>query len=306
MDQDPLDRPDRTARAEARTPIDRPSWGQLPLGRRGVLVAGGLIAGFTRATARAATPAIHTDSKGLATGIVDLAVPGGQMPAWFARPAKPTGKLATILVLEEIFGVHEYIRDVCRRLAKLGYLAIAPELYWRHPELAHLTDAAAIQREVIAKTADADVMADIDATSRWAVGAGGGDGRRIGVLGFCRGGRDTWLYAAHATDLRAAVAFYGPLGGAPGPIQPETALQAAGKIHCPMLALYGGKDMSSTPAQIAEAKAAARAAGRTVETITYPEAGHGFHADYRPSYDPQAAKDGWAHAIAWFRSHGLA
>lgn len=305
MDQDPLDRPHRSEQPGDRTRLDPPPLGGPALGRRSVLVAGGLIAGFTRATALGATPAIHTDSKGLTTGIVQLAVPGGDMPAWFARPAKPAGKVATILVLEEIFGVHEYIRDVCRRLAKLGYLAIAPELYWRHPELARLTDSGAIQREVIAKTADAEVMADIDAASRWAVGAGGGDAARIGVLGFCRGGRDTWLYAAHATDLRAAVAFYGPLGGSPSPIQPETALQAAGKIHCPMLALYGGKDMSSTPAQIAEAKAAAQAAGQVVETITYPEAGHGFHADYRPSYDPQAAKDGWAHAIAWFRGHGV-
>ena len=275
------------------------------LSRRAVLAAGGLIAGFTRATTVLADQAIHTDSKGLTSGTVRIAVPGGTMPAYFARPATGRRSFATILVVEEIFGVHEYIRDVCRRLAKQGYLAVAPELYWRHPEIAQMTDSATIQRDIISRTADADVLADLDAAGAWAA-RHDGDAMRMGVLGFCRGGRDVWLYAAHATHLRAAVAFYGPLGGARTPIQPATALDEAGNIHCPLLAFYGGKDMSSTPAQIIAAKAAATAAGKIVETHTYAEAGHGFHADYRPSYDPAAARDAWARTLAWFHDHGLA
>jgi carboxymethylenebutenolidase len=167
-----------------------------------------------------------------------------------------------------------------------------------------MTDSGQIFRDVILKEPDSQYMADLDSTAAWAVKNGGSDG--LGVIGFCRGGRQTWLYAAHNPHLKAAVAFYGPLGGTPSPIQPKTALDFAADIQCPLLGLYGGQDPSIPVVSVKEAEARAKAAHKTVEIVIYPDAGHGFHADYRPSYRQADAEDGWKRALAWFDAHGLA
>ncbi len=269
--------------------------------RRGVVV-GGLVAGFTLATERVLAQAIHTDATGLDAGPTEIPTGNGNLPAYYARPAG-AGPFPVIVVVEEIFGVHEYIRDVCRRFAHAGYLAVAPELYARIADLSHMTDPAQIQRDVISKAPDAQVVADLDSALAWAT-AHRGDPARLGVNGFCRGGRDTWLLAAQNPRLKAAVAWYGPLGGAPTPIQPHTAESVAADLKCPLLGLYAGsKDPSSTPAQIKAAEDAARAAGKTVEIVIYPDAGHVFHADYRPSYNPADAADGWSRTLAWFKKY---
>ena len=209
------------------------------------------------------------------------------------------------LVNEEIFGVHSYVADICRRLAKLGYLAVATEYYARIADLSTMTDAGTIFREVISKAPDAQYMDDLDATAAWAA-ANKGDPARMGVIGFCRGGRQTWLYAAHNPKLKAAVAFYGPLGGQPTPIQPVSALDVADRIDCPLLGLYGGADPGIPVELVHQAEAKAKAAHKTVEIVIYPDVGHAFHADYRPSYRKDAAEDGWKRALAWFRRYGVA
>ena len=273
-----------------------------PVSRRDVL-ASGLIAGLTLATTRVEAQVITTDTVGLRAGEVRVLVGGNEVPAYCAKPDHG-GPFPIVLVIEEIFGVHHYIQDICRRLAKVGYLGIAPEIYWRFPDLGTMTSSSEIVRQVIMKTPDADVMHDLDGAASWAA-AHGGDLRRLAVIGFCRGGRDVWLYAAHNPDLRAAVAWYGPLGGTPSVIQPKTALDVAGDIHCPLLGLYAGQDSSSTPQQIAAAEVKAKAAGRTVQIIVYPDAPHGFHADYRPSYRKADAEDGWKRMLAWLRRYGV-
>jgi carboxymethylenebutenolidase len=262
-----------------------------------------LISGFTLAAVRGQAAPIHTDDAGLIDGATRIPVSDGVLPAYFARPAG-AGPFPVILVTEEIFGVHEYIKDICRRFAKLGYLAVAPEYYARLGDLSAMTDPHQIVAQVISRAPDARMMDDMDQAVRWAA-ANHGNIARLGIIGFCRGGRQVWLYAAHSTQLKAAVAFYGPLDGKTSDIQPRTALDSAGAIHCPLLALYGGKDPSIPQADRDRAQASANAAGETVRMVVYPEAGHGFHADYRPSYDAPAAQDGWRQALAWFSQHGV-
>ncbi len=275
---------------------------RFPLQRRGLMMTG-LISGFTLATQRVEAQAIHTDAAGLTAGEASIPTDSGSLPAYYAKPASG-GPFPVILVNEEIFGVHEYIKDVCRRLAKAGYLAVATEYYARIGDLSKMTDSGQIFRDVILKAPDSQYMADLDSTAAWAMKNGGSD--RLGVIGFCRGGRQTWLYAAHNPHLKAAVAFYGPLGGTPSPIQPKTALDFAADIQCPLLGLYGGQDPSIPVVSVKDAEARAKAAHKTVEIVIYPDAGHGFHADYRPSYRQADAEDGWKRALAWFDAHGLA
>ncbi|HEX2943583.1 MAG TPA: dienelactone hydrolase family protein [Rhodopila sp.] len=274
-----------------------------PLARRGLMMSG-LISGFTLATQRVEAQAIHTDAQGLEAGEAHIPTTDGTLPAYYARPAGK-GPFPIVLVNEEIFGVHEYIKDVCRRLAKQGYLAVATEYYARIGDLSKMTDVKQIFHDVILKAPDAQYMSDLDSTAAWAA-KNRGIADRMGVIGFCRGGRQTWLYAAHNPHLKAAVAFYGPLGGTPSPIQPKTALDLAGDIKCPLLGLYGAQDQSIPVSMVREAEAKAKAAGKTVEIVIYPDAGHGFHADYRPSYRAADAADGWKRAIAWFHRYGVA
>lgn len=275
----------------------------LPLPRRGFVMAS-LMAGLTLATTRVDAQAIRTDTLGLNAGEARIPVSDGQIPAYYARP-ETGGPFPTVLVIEEIFGVHEWIKDICRRLAKAGYLAVAPELYARIADLSRMKDVQQIVREVISQAPDATVLSDLDATAAWAA-ANGGDPARLGVMGFCRGGRDTWLYAEHNPHLKAAVAWYGPVKGATSPIQPHTPLELAAELKCPLLGLYGGKDESIQPEDVNAAAAKAQAAGQTVMIAYYPDAPHGFAADYRPSYRAEDAASGWRRALDWFKDHGVA
>ena len=274
-----------------------------PLARRGMVMTG-LISGFTLATARVEAQAIHTDTAGIKAGEAKIPVSDGGLPGYYARP-DGAGPFPTVLVNEEIFGVHEYIKDICRRLAKAGYMAVAPEIYARLGDLSTMTDVPTIIRDVISKAPDDRVLKDLDSAVEWA-GKNGGDLSRLGVTGFCRGGRNTWMYAAHNPRLKAAVAWYGPVGGQPSAIQPETVMDIAGQINCPLLGLYGGKDPGIPVSAVHEAEAKAKAAGKTVEIVVYPDAGHGFDADYRPSYDKPAAEDGWKRMLTWFKRYGVA
>jgi len=276
--------------------------GPTPLARRGMVMTT-LISGFTLATTRVDAQAITTPMDGIEGGEAMVPTAGGQMPTYWARP-KGAGPFPLVIVAEEIFGVHEYIKDTVRRLAKAGYMAVAPEIYFRSGDLAKMTDVQQIIRDVISKTPDAQVMADMDAAVVWA-GQNSADTTRLAVTGFCRGGRNTWLYAAHNPKVKAAVAWYGPVGGAASDIQPKTATDLAGDLKAPLLGLYGGKDTGIPVEQVMAARDKANAAGRKVEIVVYPEAPHGFHADYRPSYRADAAQDGWARMLAFFRQNGV-
>ena len=278
--------------------------GLLPatLARRGFVMSS-LITGLTLATTRVEAQVIHTNTQGIEAGETTVPVADGNLPAYFAHPAG-AGPFPTVLVIEEIFGVHEYIKDTCRRFAKAGYLAVAPELYARLGDLSTMTDVAQIIRDVISKAPDKTMLSDLDATAAWAE-AHGGDKARLGVTGFCRGGRDTWMYAAHNPALKAAVAWYGPVAGTISDIQPTTPTDIADTLMCPLLGLYGAKDTSIKVDDVQAAAAKAKAAGKDVEIVVYPDAGHGFHADYRPSYNAADAADGWKKALAWFHDHGV-
>jgi len=271
------------------------------LARRGFL-ATSLIAGFTLATARGEGPAIHTDTAGLEAGEARIPVGDGSLPAYLARPAG-AGPSPIVLVTEEIFGVHEYIKDICRRLAKQGYLAVAAEYYARLGDLSKMTGIDQLL-DVVARAPDGRMMADMDAVAAWA-GRNHGDPARLGITGFCRGGRQTWLYATHNPTLKAAVAWYGPLDGKTTPIQPKTVLDLVSGLKCPVLGLYGGQDQSIPQAQIQRLEAEARQDGKAVDIVVYQDAGHGFHADYRPSYREADAKDGWERMLGWFRRYGV-
>jgi carboxymethylenebutenolidase len=273
-----------------------------PLARRTLMMTS-LISGLTLATQRVEAQAITTPADGLVAGETKIPTNQGDLPAYFARPATGT-TFPVILVNEEIFGVHDYIKDVCRRLAKAGYLAVATEYYARIADLSKMTDVKEIIEKVISKAPDARYLEDAAATLTWA-GKNKGDLTRVGVTGFCRGGRQTWLIAENNPGVKAAVAWYGPLGGAPSDIQPKTAAQMAGSLNCPLLGLYGGQDASIPVDSVRAAEAAAKAAGKTVEIVIYPDAPHGFHADYRPSYRKDAAEDGWKRMLAWFAAHGV-
>lgn len=276
------------------------------LHRRDIIVMTSLMTGLTLATAHgAAAQVIQTDNVGLWAGEVQIPTANAQIPAYAARPAGE-GPFPTVLVIEEIFGVHDYIKDICRRLAKAGYLAVAPELYARLADLSQMTDVQQIVRDVISKAPDATMLSDLDATVAWAKAEGRGDTARLGVTGFCRGGRNTWLYAAHNPALKAAVAWYGPVGGGTSDIQPRTPTDVAAELKCPLLGLYGGADTGIPVDQVQAAAEKARTAGKQVEIVVFPDAPHGFHADYRPSYRREAAEDGWRRMLAWFRGHGVA
>lgn len=274
-----------------------------PLSRRGFVMTS-LMSGLTLATTAVEAQVIRTDATGIEAGEVKVPAGDGPMPAYRAVPEGP-GPFPVVLVVEEIFGVHEYIKDICRRLAKAGYCAVAPELYARQGDLSTMTDPKVIVRDVISKTPDAQWIGDLDATAAWAGSAAKGDLGRLGVMGWCRGGRAVWLYAAHRRDLKAAVAWYGALSGERTDIQPRTAGDAVTEINAPLLGLYGGADTGIPVAAAEEARDRARAAGRSVELVVYPDAPHGFHADYRPSYRKEAAEDGWSRALAFLKAHGV-
>ena len=268
--------------------------------RRGFVVTM-LGAGFALATQPImAQTAISTDTQGLSAGEIKVPVADGEMPAYYAKPAAGEN-FPIILVVPEIFGVHEYIKDVCRRLAKDGYLAIAAEMYAREGDVGKLSNIQEIFA-IVAKAPDSQHMSDLDACADWA-GKHGGDANRIGITGFCRGGRTAWLYAAHNPKLKAGVVWYGSLDAAPTPLQPKSPLDLAGEIKVPVLGLYGGQDQGIPLDQVEDMREAVKKAGSQIHV--YPDAPHAFHADYRPSYRKEAAEDGWLRMHKWFRQHGL-
>jgi len=253
-----------------------------------------------------AQTAISTPADGLSTGRVSFDVAGFKVPAYFAAPQGKTG-LPVVLVVQEIFGVHEYIADTCRRFAKAGYLAVAPELYARQGDATQYTDMSKLMAELVSKVPDAQVMADLDGAVKWA-GGHGGDLAKVAVTGFCWGGRITWLYAAHG-PVKAGVAWYGRLVGAASELTPRHPVDLAAKLNGPVLGLYGAAD-GGIPLDTIDKMKAALAAGndaaRASQFVVYPDTPHAFHADYRPSYRKGPAEDGWARALAWFKTHGVA
>jgi carboxymethylenebutenolidase len=272
---------------------------------RRAFVVGSLAAGFALAVMPVSADTITTDSNGLVAGEVKIPVAGGEIPAYRAMPASG-GPFPTVLVVHEIFGVHEHIKDICRRLAKLGYFAVAPLLFSREGDVSSMADTQQIISKVVAKVPDKQVATDLDATVAWAKSMGKADTTRLGITGFCWGGRQVWLYAAHNSSLKAGVAWYGPLQTPPSELRPKNPIDLVNEINAPVLGLYGGKDMGIPVAQIEQMRAALKAAGKPSEIVIYPDAGHGFNADYRPSYNAQAAKDGWQRMQAWFKQHGVA
>lgn len=276
-----------------------------PLNRRG-FVGGALGSGFAAAVLPvSAQTVIKTDSNGLVAGEVTIPVGDFKMPAYRAMPAGKANA-PVVLVISEIFGVHEHIADVARRFAKLGWCAIAPELFIRQGDAGAYGEIAKLIAEVISKVPDAQVMADLDATVAWAKGQGA-DTSRLGITGFCWGGRITWLYAAHNPGIKAGVAWYGRLVGAPNALSPKNPVDLAGQLHGPVLGLYGGQDSGiplDTVEQMKSALAQGSAAASRSQFVVYPQAPHAFHADYRPSYRKEAAEDGWQRCVAWLKAHG--
>ncbi|MEA2903064.1 MAG: carboxymethylenebutenolidase [Alphaproteobacteria bacterium] len=272
-----------------------------PLSRRGFFMTAtaAAAAGYTLAAGPVRADVIKTDDKGLKVGDAKVPVAGGEMPVYFARPENAANP-PVILVSMEIFGLHEYIRDVTRRLAHQGALAIAPDYYFRKG--ADLTKLAQpeIMPIVNAKT-DAELFADLDAVVAWAK-TQGGDTNRLGMMGFCRGGRNTWHYAAHNPNLKAGVAFYGSLIDKSEAV-PKSSIELVPEVKAPVLGLYGAEDQGIKVEQVKEMEEKLKAAGKTAEFHIYPGAPHGFHADYRPSYREEAAKDGWNKMVAWFKTH---
>ncbi|WP_026871497.1 dienelactone hydrolase family protein [Inquilinus limosus] len=272
------------------------------LSRRGFAVTS-LIAGFALATQPVSAAAITTDTEGLDAGEVQVPVQDGRIPAYRAKP-KAGGPAPVILVVQEIFGVHEHIKDICRRLAKIGYYAIAPELYARQGDAGSISDVQQLISTIVSKVPDAQVLSDLDATAAFA-GTDGGDAARLGITGFCWGGRIVWLYAGHNPNLKAGVAWYGKLVGQPTELQPKNPIDLVADLKAPVLGLYGAADTGIPVDTVRQMEEAAKAAGKTVEFVVYPDTPHAFNADYRPSYRQGPAEDGWKRLQAWFRTHGL-
>jgi carboxymethylenebutenolidase len=253
-----------------------------------------------------AQTAIRTPADGLTAGEITYEVNGFKVPAYRAAPAGRTG-LPVVLVIHEIFGVHEYIADTARRFARAGYLAIAPELYARQGDPGQYGEIAKLQAEIVSKVPDTQVMADLDGALKWAA-ANGGNAAKAGITGFCWGGRITWLYAAHA-PVKAGVAWYGRLVGSASEVTPRHPVDIAASLKAPVLGLYGAADTGiplDTVDKMKTALAAGSAAARASQFVVYPDAPHAFHADYRPSFRQGPAEDGWKRALAWFRTHGVA
>jgi len=264
-----------------------------------------LAVGFALAVRPVSAQTMTTDAAGLNTGEVKIPVVDGQIPAYRAMPATG-GPFPVVLVVQEIFGVHEYIQDICRRFAKLGYLAVAPQLYARQGDVSQIPDVQEIIGKVVSKVPDTQVMADLDAAVDWAVKSGKGDVNRLGITGFCWGGRMVWLYAAHSPRLKAGVAWYGRLVGQASDLTPKHPIDLATKLKAPVLGLYGGSDAGIPIDTIDRMRKALQAAGSSSQIIVYPDTPHGFHADYRPSYRKQQAQDGWKRLQDWFKKYGVA
>jgi carboxymethylenebutenolidase len=285
---------------EARSFLPKPT-----LSRREFVVTT-LAAGFALAVRPvSAQTMITTETTGLEAGEVKVPTGDGQMPAYRAMPTTG-GPFPVVLVVQEIFGVHEHIKDVCRRFAKLGYCAIAPELYARQGDVSQMTDINDIIAKVVAKVPDAQVMADLDATVAWAEKSGKGDAKRLGITGFCWGGRVVWLYAAHSATLKAGIAWYGRLVDQTSELKPKNPIDLAATLKAPVLGLYGGADSGIANETVEQMQKALQTANSPSRIVLYPDTPHGFHADYRPSYRKEQAEDGWKQLLEWLKKSGVA
>jgi carboxymethylenebutenolidase len=270
-----------------------------------------LSSGFALAAIPIAGTVLATDGDGLEAGEVKIPTASGEIPAYRAAPrVLPKGKAPVLLVVHEIFGVHEHIKDLCRRFAKQGYFAIAPDLFAREGDPSKLSDMKELVQKIVSQASDAQVLADLDASVAWADKQAHADTSRLGITGFCWGGRITWLYAAHQAKLKAAVAWYGKLVGERDPLHPQFPIDVVAELKLPVLGLYGGKDQAIPLDTIEQMKAALSAtpnlAAKKCEFQVYPEAGHAFAADYRPSYHKASAEDGFKRLAAWLKAHGVA
>lgn len=270
-------------------------------------MAAALGTGFAMAVRPVSAETILTSADGLDAADIKIPTSAGEIPGYRAFP-KDKKKLPVVMVVHEIFGLHEHIKDVCRRLAKQGYFAIAPELFSRQGDVTKLSDMGAI-REIVGKTPDAQVLSDLDATAAVAKGSGHADPAKLGITGFCWGGRITWLYAAHNSSLKAGVAWYGRVVGDKSGLHPKHPIDVAASIKAPVLGLYGGEDQSIPVATLDDMKkalAGGDAAARHSEVHVFANAGHAFFADYRPQYRKEAADEGWKRLLAWLKSNGVA
>ncbi|HEY7428772.1 MAG TPA: dienelactone hydrolase family protein [Gemmataceae bacterium] len=264
-----------------------------------------LAAGFALAVQPVSAETIKTDTKGLVAGEVKISVGSDEMPAYRAMPSSG-GPFPVILVVQEIFGVHEHIKDLCRRLGKLGYFAVASELYARQGDVSKMTDFREIFSKVVSKVPDAQVMSDLDATVAWAKKTDKADTAKLGITGFCWGGRIVWLYAAHNPNLKAGVAWYGRLVGDTDKLHPKNPIDLVGSLKAPVLGLYGEADAGIPVNTVEKMRKALKEEKKEAEIVVYPDTPHAFNADYRPSYRKDKAEDGWKRMLAWFKKHGVA
>jgi len=263
-----------------------------------------LAAGFAMAVMPVSADTITTDTNGLVAGEVKIPTSDGTIPAYRAMPHG--GKnLAVVLVVQEIFGVHEHIKDICRRFAKLGYCAVAPELFARQGDVSQIQDIQEIMSKVVSKVPDAQVMTDLDATVAWAAKHANGSSSRIAITGFCWGGRIVWLYATHTSKVKAGAAWYGRLEGSTTPLQPKNPLDYAGALEAPVIGFYGGKDTGIPLESVAKMETSLKVVDSPSQIVVYPDAGHGFNADYRPSYNAAAAQDAWKKMLEFFKKNGI-
>ena len=271
---------------------------------RRAFIVGSLAVGFALAVLPVSAATITTDANGLTVGEVEIPGEGGSIPGYRAMP-EAGGPFPAILVVQEVFGVHEHIKDICRRLAKVGYFAVAPALFAREGDVVTMSDFKQIM-QVVAKVPEPQVASDLDATAAWAESTGKADTSKLGIVGFCWGGRQVWLYAAHNPKLKAGVSWYGVLERPKNDMTPDNPIDLVQRINAPILGLYGGADPGIPVAQIDAMRTALKAAGKSSEIVVYPDTPHGFNADYRPSYRPQQARDGWQRMLVWFKQHGVA
>jgi carboxymethylenebutenolidase len=279
---------------------------------RRAFAVGTAAAGFALAAVPVqAQTLITTDTTGLVAGTAEIPAADRAIPGYYARP-EGNGPFPVLLVVQEIFGIHEHIKDVCRRFAKRGYLAVAPDLYVRQGDPTRIADVQTLISTIVAKVPDAQVMTDLDATVAWAAAQGKGDTGRVGVTGFCWGGRITWLYAAHSPQVKAGVAWYGALRRPPNPLHPRHPADVAAELKAPVLGLYGSADTGIPVEQVDALRAALKTASGTSkaaassEILLYKDAPHGFYADYRPSFRPDVAAEAWRQCLAWFKANGVA
>jgi carboxymethylenebutenolidase len=271
---------------------------------RRAFIVGSLAAGFALAVLPVSAETITTDANGLTVGEVKIPVEGGSIPGYRAMP-EAGGPFPTILVVHEALGVHEHIKDICRRLAKVGYFAVAPALFAREGDVVGMSDFKQIMR-VVARVPERQAASDLDATASWARSTGKADTSKLGIVGFCWGGRQVWLYAAHNPELKAGVSWYGVLQRPKSDMTPDNPIDLVQRLNAPILGLYGGADPAIPIPQIEVMRTALKAAGKPSEIVVYPDTPHGFNADYRSSYRPQQARAGWKRMLAWFKQHGVA